>query len=95
MGANEIKRLLHRALVLLDEMDAEPETVKSTPASYGLDAIVTQPVVLPNPEPSVVAPPIEAQIGSYKDYEWREIPNTQAVGVDSRVYRNNARRSSH
>ena len=83
MGANEIKRLLHRALVLLDEMDAEPETVKSTPASYGLDAIVTQPVVLPNPEPSVVAPPIEAQIGSYKDYEWREIPNTQAVGVDS------------
>ena len=59
MGANEIKRLLHRALVLLDEMDEEPtSSVKPLREPFcSLDDITTQPVVLPNSEPSVVEPP--------------------------------------
>lgn len=93
MRANEIKKLLHKALVLLDEMDSEPETlVKPTPTSYGLDAISTQPVVLPNPEPSVVEPPVspieyynwdalrvlQQQLGEEPSSEGTEMPPSPA-----------------
>jgi uncharacterized protein YodC (DUF2158 family) len=45
----------------------------------GLDTITTQPVVVPVTTPSVIEPPQKL----WKEYEWKEIPNPQAIGVDS------------